>query len=155
MESSCLAPPVIFNFLLNNDVRHECDVFLNSVEVIPYLGIATYLSIFFWTCALESPFYFFALRRIGKSWTQSSVVLILANLATHPIVTFVLPRIANRLELQNVYGILIEETFAPVIETLALRKLTQLTLAQSALISFSANLFSFWVGTLIPQNWFI
>lgn len=47
-----------------------------------------------------------------------------------------------------------EETFAPVIEALIIKKFTDNSWLTACLLSFAANLFSWWIGALIPQNWF-
>jgi hypothetical protein len=53
------------------------------------------------------------------------------------------------------FGILAEEIFAPVVEAVILRKIANIPWLYAALISVAANLFSWWIGALLPQSWFI
>ncbi len=67
------------------------------------------------TCLLELPIYVFTLRRVVRLGWALALVLGL-NLATHPIVWFLLPRLFEN----QLHYVLIAEAFAVVVEGLVL-----------------------------------
>jgi hypothetical protein len=154
LDSSCLTPPQVLAFVFHGDMAFLCKVMLMSSESIPSMTLLSYLVIFGWTCALEAPWYLFGLRHLRVSWPRSIFILLFANLATHPLVTFVFPRISQALGLTLGWGIFAEEIFAPVVEAIVIRKIAKISWPWAILISIAANLFSWWVGALLPQSWF-
>jgi hypothetical protein len=82
--------------------------------------VVAWLAIFTLTCLLELPIYLVPLRRVlPLRW--GLLVLLALNLATHPIVWFVLPRIFEN----QVHYVLIAEAFAVLVEGLLLGALSR------------------------------
>ena len=150
MTDGCLGPVSVAAFLAGaSSVPFDCQVMLSSVDAPQAWTIAEYAPIFAWTCLLEAPFFVgFALRK-GTGWPRAVALLAAANLATHPVVTFVFPLIAESNSWPIVYSTLGKEAFAPLVETLLVRKITKAGWLASLLIAFAANLFSWWIGSLL------
>jgi len=155
MSVVCLSPPVIFEFLLGPSVDFQCKILLASGDSFVALSLMQYLPVFLWTCILEAPFYLICLRLKKTSWQRSFAILFFANLATHPLVTFAFPLLAEKWQLPMVYSALLKETFAPVVETLVIKKFSRLSWLGSIALSFAANLFSWWVGAYLGEKLFL
>jgi hypothetical protein len=82
--------------------------------------VAVWLVIFTLTCVLELPIYLLPLRPVLP--LRLGIVLLLGlNLATHPIVWFLLPRIFEN----QVHYVLAAEAFAVIVEGLILGALAR------------------------------
>jgi hypothetical protein len=105
-----------------------------------------YLIVFFKTCLLESPFYFYCFRREGFSRRLS--YLLFANFLTHPLIFFFIPTLFDK----YITAALVSEAFAPLVEMtfvvsiLMVKKEPGKKLALSAVVILLANLFSWEVG---------
>jgi hypothetical protein len=71
------------------------------------------------------------------------------NLATHPIVFFLIPRLVDHFNGRFVDSLVIAEVFAPVVEALLLWKLLRLSAGRATLTSMAANLCSWSVGVYL------
>jgi hypothetical protein len=105
-----------------------------------------YLIVFFKTCLLESPFYFYCFR--GEKFTRGLSYLLTANFLTHPLIFFFVPTLFDK----YITAALVSEAFAPAVEMafvvsiLMAKKVSRGKLALSALIILLANLFSWEAG---------
>jgi len=107
-----------------------------------------YATVFFKTCFLEAPFYFWCLRR--ENTYRSLQILLTANFLTHPIVFFIFPLIFSR----YVPAALWAELFAAGAEMLFVgylmaRSHGRLSGVSAALMILLANLFSWEVGMFV------
>jgi hypothetical protein len=121
-----------------------CRLTLMQTTELYDLSFKAYLPLFLLTCLFEAPFYFIFLR--GRSFTSRLSALLLCNLATHPIVCFVIPKLAERFQLTLASELAIAEIFAPAIEALLLWKVWRMRLTTALIAAVLANLFSWWVG---------
>lgn len=114
-----------------------------DIESVSYFGgtlgwTFDYLGIFLKTCVLEAPFY--AMAFATRPMRRVLVALVLMNLATHPIVFFVIPRFFDT----YLHAALFSEAFAPLVEmAIAVGLLRKLSPAPWILL---ANLFSWQIG---------
>ncbi len=146
MEPPCLTPFTILQFLWNREVSFGCELQLLSLDAPASFTFWMYLQIFLTTCVLESPFYLGYARWKKKPWWLAISLLFLANLATHPAVVFLVPRLAARYRWHAYASVLIQETFAPLLEALIAKKMLRIGWIAALALAFSANLFSWWVG---------
>ncbi len=102
-----------------------------------------YLKVFFTTCALETPFYVAALR--GLPLKRALFLVAACNLATHPVVYFLLPCLLRR----YLAAVLIGEGLAIAVEAWVLRARGGLSWPPALAWSAAANLFSWQVGSLL------
>ncbi len=110
-----------------------------------------YFIYFLKTCAYESPFYYLCFR--GLPFPRILALIVLLNLATHPIVFFVIPLLFSR----YFAAALFSEAFAPTIEValayLVLRRAmpgeTRAKVAARASWLLIANLFSWEAGMFL------
>jgi hypothetical protein len=115
--------------------------------------LAIWLALFTLTCLLELPIYLLPLRpAVPLRW--GLLLLFGLNLATHPIVWFVLPRVFNN----QVHYVLVAEAFAVIVEGLILGAIARWRrwegwgwLSMMGL-AFLANAFSATVGELIGDR---
>ena len=122
-----------------------------------------YFLVFLKTLVLEAPFYWFALR--SRGFWRFLTALLIGNLATHPIVFFVFPRVFTHF----IVSLLISEFFAAAVEVIvvgallsvawrsALRRGVTYSSLRGTMPGFAssgawvvlANLFSWQIGTMI------
>lgn len=107
-----------------------------------------YAIVFLKTCLLEAPFYYFALRSLGK--VHVLACLLLGNLMTHPLVFFVFPLLIKNF----MVSLLGSEFFAASAEFIFVtlwvsQWSTRLKPWVSGLLVVAANLFSWEVGMFI------
>jgi hypothetical protein len=107
-----------------------------------------YATVFFKTCFLESPFYFWCFR--SKNFFRSLQILLTANFLTHPLIFFVFPLLFSR----YVPAALWAELFAATVEMLFIGYLVSRARGLKAgtiagLIIVLANLFSWEVGMFV------
>ncbi len=108
------------------------------------------------TVLLEAPFVLTLLRRLEPSWSRRVGLLLLANVATHPLVWFFFPALpfARRTNL------LMSEAWAFVAELLIYATWVSnrsspraLRLRRAALTSLVANAASWALGTALVRCW--
>ena len=163
---TCWTPLGLANYLFaQSQLSRECSAAMNSPARFVTVPLAQYASVFALTCLLESPFYAWgfgllmpsrssALRRDLMKSKRASVhystsALILSNLATHPIVFFGFPWVMSRFHASYGQMLLGAETFAPVVEWLLLWRFFGMKASRAAIVSITANPFSWWVGALL------
>lgn len=103
------------------------------------------------TLLLEAPIVLWLLRGVEKSLSRRVVLLIAANLATHPLVWFFfreLPlRRLDRLLLSEAWAFLAEGLLYGLLATGGARPRLRRSLVRGALVSLLANGFSWGLGT--------
>ena len=98
------------------------------------------------TIVLETPWYlFFGWVGRQKMITTIKQILIL-NLATHPIVFWVIPFVFNYFSLNALSYIVTAEMFALIIEMFILKFAFKVSWSRSFVASLCANLFSWSMG---------
>lgn len=107
-----------------------------------------YLSLFSLTYALETPIYFLGLRKYSKL-RQILFISLVLNLATHPIVCFLFPVLADILRMNYDQYLILAEVFAPLVEFLLLRFVFKFSMQRSLLVAVAANLVSWLIGSRI------
>jgi hypothetical protein len=142
-----LGPSALFDFFTHRSSDFACKIGLLSSDEVTVHSLSLYFYIFFMTCALEAPFYisYLMFRKLGL--LRSTQILILCNLATHPLVTFGFPWLAQSFNWNTAQSSLAKEIFAPLVESLLIRRLGKLGWTESFALGVAANLFSWWVGT--------
>ena len=113
-----------------------------------------YLRVFGWTCGFEAFIYLPLLLLKNTSLKRSIGILLAANFATHPLVTFFLPGLAASLGLATAGAVVLKEVFAPTVEAIVIRRLSKLSWTESIAVSFAANLFSWWAGASLAERLF-
>ncbi len=151
MSIFCFSPPgLIIDLLMPLNSSIECQEILNLVSEIPEFSFRVYFKYFFYTCLLESSFYFAAVTSSSKSnrplWQRYLSTVILCNLATHPIVCFGIPWLVSLFQGTYRESLSIGESFAPLIEGLLLVYVWRVPRTPAWILSILANLFSWWVG---------
>ena len=125
-----------------------CRVLLEDPVSPQYMSIRLYLEMFLITCVLEAPVYWQGLRsRIGLSKTLGAILVL--NLAIHPAVTWLFPWIFSRTPLLTRDYLLVSETFAILAEAILLITIYKVGHTRAWLVSFCANLFSWWTGLYV------
>ena len=104
-----------------------------------------YLPFFLKTFVLELPIYFLFLRTLKNVPVILKMNTVL-NLATHPVVFFIIPLILTQLNATYLHYLVVAEIFAPLVEALVLFKVYKISLGRAVLAALCANLFSWSVG---------
>ena len=145
MIEICETPLQIAQYLSSSPaLTPQCTLSLLSVAETGDVGVADYAILFSLTIALEAAFYFGALAK--ASWSSRFKALVLCNLATHPAVVFIVPRIFASLQRSRADELIAAEFFAPFIEALLLVAIWKTPPFRAALFMVIGNLFSWWVG---------
>jgi hypothetical protein len=137
----------VFPTLARADVMPPGMIFIqfvgDSFGVHPTLW--NYFQYFFWTCVIESPFYFYALR--DRSWKQRILAVVALNVATHPLVYFGTPWVALHWHCAPIYSVIIGEVLAVFVEAILLYRIRKSgTFLAAFNYSFFANFASFIFG---------
>jgi hypothetical protein len=116
-----------------------------------FFSASGWLAAFLLTLAVEVPLVLLLLRRTERERIRLAILVVFANLATHPIVWFVISQVA----LVGTIGyILLAEIWATAAEALfywiALRSLSA---RRAVAVAVAANVSSFLVGHLIGDRW--
>lgn len=138
----CITP---WNLIWNLFNVHQCSEIYELTTLTEPFSFMEYLPFFLKTFALELPIYFIILRQLKNIPTVLQINTVL-NLATHPIVFFVIPIILTNLGANYLHYLATAEIFAPLIEALILFRIYKLSLARSLTAAISANLLSWSVG---------
>lgn len=149
MNGVCLAPNVLFDFYANRPLELECKVLLSSIETPVSMSTLTYVQTFAWTCGIEALVYLPLLLAKQNKLSRSIALIVTLNIATHPLVTFPFPIAGAALDLNVASAIILKEMFAPLIETLILRRASNLSWAEAAASAVTANLLSWWLGAYV------
>lgn len=123
----------------------HCHWRLAAQMVSGEIGLAQYLVPFLFTLLLESIFYFLLLKKY--SYRKRVFWLLIANLATHPLVYLAFPRVFGAFTLSYASYLTFSELFAPALEVLILWRFAKAGLPRAVLLIVWANLFSWWVGS--------
>lgn len=138
----CITPWYLIWNLFN---AHQCSEIYGLTTLTEPFSFVEYLPFFLKTLVLELPIYFLFLRRL-KSIPTILKLNTLANLATHPIVFFIIPIALMQLNGTYLNYLVTAEIFAPLVETLILYKVFKLSPSRSFAAALCANLFSWSVG---------
>lgn len=150
MSPSCFSPPDVVGMLVHaNGVSSSCMARLMNDPVVPDISFAQYFLYFSLTCILEAPIYWLAARRFGKGSKEILLLILGLNLATHPIVVFVMPRISLMLGQSSLFDVSSSEVFAPVVEALLLWRVGRFPMVWAIPVAIAANLCSWWLGSYL------
>lgn len=146
--NSCLTPVTIVKAsLFPSRLDPVCAFVLGLPTDRAQVSLSRYLVYFGVTCALEAPIYL-AFSRGMKSGRRILQVILL-NLATHPIVTWLIPLAFYQLQLPSGQCVLAGETFAVLVEAALLIRVYRYSTRKAFAASLAANLFSWWAGLWI------
>ncbi len=151
LSVGCYTPAGVFKYFFAHDlVEAGCRISLESVAVqIDYPAFSHYLWVFFLTCLLESPFYYLALKKQHPKILKVILILLTCNLATHPIVYFLLPYLGLKENLQYIYVLIGAEIFAPLVEIFLIVLFFRANKIGASGLIFIANIFSWWIGVYL------
>lgn len=107
---------------------------------------------FFATVLLEAPVYFFFTRTLKMSIYKKLGCLFVLNVATHPMVYFIIPYFVYLMNGNYGQTVILGELFAPIIESLLLYRWTQFSFWKCSIIAILANLFSWWIGVVLLHS---
>jgi hypothetical protein len=121
---------------------------LGPTPTVPLMYPASaWFAAFALTVIVEAPFVLYAARRHGVDWVRGAVILVLANLATHPVLWYVIPQVVVPRTTQFVA---VGEGWAIAAETACYWAVIPGMRARSALaVALLANVASFGVGRLV------
>ncbi len=102
------------------------------------------------TLLFETPIYYFLLKREFPALKILRISLVV-NLLTHPLVFLVFPQIADHYGITYGWYVLYAESFAFIVECLALCIVFKTPVFKSIQSSLAANLFSWLIGGEIVQ----
>lgn len=139
-----LTPYGILHNLLTDSTLASFYGELNRGQTLSGLGPWwTYAYVFAQSCALELPVY--CAFGLCRPWWRGVLFVFMMNSVTHPVVFFGL----MNLPLTFLHSILVAETFAVVVETVALHRLLRMSLARAAAAAALANLVSWQVAPVL------
>ncbi len=148
--SSCNSLWHLFVHYLFNDIEQLlCQIVLDQPVSSFRISFLTYLKIFGLTNLLEWPFYAFFLKRWGVSLKKSIGIVLILNLATHPIVCFVWPALGQAVGASYGQYIIFSEIFAPLIEAVILARLLKKSYVDCFWIALFCNLISWNIGVFL------
>ena len=134
----CLTP---WKLVLNLFTPHECSEIYQLTTLAEPFTLMQYLPFFLKTLLLELPIYYLFFRTL-KSIPKILQINFLVNLATHPIVFFIIPMILMKLNGNYLNYLVTAEVFAPLVETLILVYYFKFSLRSAIATAICANLFS-------------
>ncbi len=138
--AACLAPLAIAQHLLRIDLSCDDTLALPVLWQAPLFS--DYLQGLFVTFLVEAPFFLLTVRMFNVGWRRGLVALVICNLATHPVIHFVLLPVAASQQWSVLKFVLAAELFAALGESLIVQRVYQRrSLALGALVVL-ANLIS-------------
>ena len=116
-----------------------------------YFPVSAWFAAFVLTVAIEGPIVWFLLRRREPNVLRLGLLLLFANLVTHPAVWFIFPQL---LLVGTVTYTLVVETWAAAAEALFYGVTVRGVSARRALgVAVAANGVSFLAGEVIGELW--
>jgi len=122
---------------------------MSAADTADAVGLAAYGLVFLVNCLLEAPAYGIAGRAMGRSPRTVASQIAGLNLATHPIVYFALPALAERQGWTLLTLASVSEGFAFALEAVLLRAVWNYPWRAAAATSLFANLTSWWIGAYL------
>lgn len=138
----CITP---WNLIWNLFNPHQCSEIYELTTLTEPFSIFEYLPYFLKTFALELPIYYLFLRNLKNIPTILKINSIV-NLATHPIVFYIIPLILMQLNSTYLHYLITAEIFAPLTEALILYRFYRLSPGRALIAAICANLFSWSLG---------
>lgn len=143
---TCVGPVDLILYLVKSG---HCTEFLSQTFLAQgFPAWKDYLGAFGLTLLLETPLYFLFLKKAIPA-RRTLLASLVVNLLTHPAVWFFWPRILADSSFTIGNTIWICEIFALTVEMLVLRYAFRIPFKRAFYASFTANLFSWWIGILI------
>lgn len=138
----CVTPwYLIWNFFN----PHQCSEIYTLTSLADPITFILYLPYFLKTFLLELIIYWLFLRN-QKSLTEILQIDFILNLATHPVVFFLMPIIVMGLNGNYLNYLVAAEVFAPLTEAIILVYFYKLSWPRALQAAITANLFSWSVG---------
>ncbi len=144
---TCDLPPTLLEYVFfPSHLCATCRAYLADTSLNGIFGapLRQYVGLFLVTCLLEFPFYRTVLRH--RKLVSQVFIVIVINLATHPLVVLGFPQFFALQGLSKVYSVLAGELFAPLLEFGFLAVVLQIPWKRSLAVAGAANLFSWWFG---------
>jgi len=146
----CYSPwSILKYFFYHGGLDDVCWTILQSPTTSGEGNLIAYVAVFLLTCSLEAPIYFLAAHKWKFKPHQTLHQILVLNLATHPLVYWVFPRVMEALEWRAAYMVTSAEVFAIVTEALLLKYCWKYSWRWAWGASLIANLFSWWAGSLL------
>lgn len=146
----CYQPIEVLRYLLApGQLDLICEINLSSPAGFSPLSSMDYLKLFCLTFLLEAPVYFLVLWPPRPVWFRVLGAILFVNLVTHPLMSFLFADWAQKGSWREIDYIGTSELFAFLVEALLIRLFLRQPWWRSALAAFGANLFSWWLGSLI------
>ena len=120
----CITP---WNLIWNFFNAHQCNEIYELTTLTEPFSFLEYLPFFLKTFVLELPIYFLFLRTLKNVPVILKMNTVL-NLATHPVVFFIIPLILTQLNATYLHYLVVAEIFAPLVEALVLFKVYKISL---------------------------
>jgi len=148
-QSQCFSPWALVQWELSSHyLKDSCTLALDLPAISQMISLPVYLKLFATTCLLEAPYYYFG-APTSITRNKRLVQIILLNLATHPIVTWLFPWVLAKWGSTYGTSIVIEENFAWITEGLILIGFYRYSWRRGFSLSFFANMTSWWLGLFI------
>ena len=148
MAAECYGPEAVLGAMFGS-LDTVCLATLRNGVVTSRASAGAYGVVFLLTCALEAPVYGAASRwrKLSRgAWARQTFAL---NMATHPVVFWLIPRVLVRGHASTLATILVSEVFAPVVEAGLLVGGWGYPWRVAAGVAITANLFSWWSGQFL------
>ncbi len=121
--------------------KSDLNVFFICSSIYILFSFLIYFSALDSVCKI----YYLFLRTIKKIPKILEINLVV-NLATHPIIFFIVPMIIMQFKATYLHYVIVAKIFAPVVEAVILFYFYKITFRKAALSAVCANLFSWAVG---------
>jgi hypothetical protein len=150
---NCFYPLNVFSyFFLSEPTASVCYGDYQQITHQTSVTFMVYSIYFLLTLLFETPWYLI-FGWIGQQKLLATIKQILTlNLATHPIIFWVIPYIFNYLNLSALSYIVIAEAFAFMIEMFILKFVFNVVWFRSFVTSLCANVFSWLVGVWLQTQ---
>lgn len=138
----CVTP---WNLVWNYFNPHQCAEIYTITTLSEPITFTQYLPYFLKTFILELGVYYLFLKN-RKSLVEMLQIDLILNLATHPVVFFLIPIIIMQFGATYLNYLVIAEVFAPLTEALILGYFYKISYSRAFLAAIAANLFSWSIG---------
>lgn len=115
-----------------------------------FFPVSAWFPAFILTVAIETPIVWALARRSEPDWRRLGILVLFANLATHPLVWFVFTQLFL---VGTLAYTLAAESWAIAAEAVFYTVAMRLTVRRAVTVALAANVVSFVVGRLVGELW--
>lgn len=116
-----------------------------------YIPVSGWFAAFVLTLAVEVPIAAVLLRRTEPSWARLLLLIVFVNLATHPVVWFVVQQLF--IDDTTTYTVVAEGWAVAAESVFYWAAFRDLPLRRAIAVSIAANAASFLIGWVVTTNW--